>query len=297
MSFKKMRILLKLWRVDNWTKNVLIIFPCFFGKMITDIALLFDIIIAATIFCLITSCVYIINDLADAPLDSLHPVKKNRPIAAGDITPTSAIIILCITFCITTTLALIILPKIAIVLLGVYLVLNLLYSFWLKNILIIDIFLIAVFFEIRLIFGGVVASISISHWFVLTVFFLASLIALGKRRDDVMLQEEKEINIRQTSKHYNLLFLDAMIVIMSSLSVFIYIIYSVSDWVVNNFSEYFYISDIFVILCLSKYLYTIFVEKKSGNPIKILLKDRFILICIILWAFSIFYFIYYAKAL
>jgi len=294
MNLNKLRILSDLLRINNWTKNVLILFPCFFGKKITNFSLLFEVLIAAGIFCLLSSCVYIINDLVDAPDDRNHPTKRYRPIAAKEIRPLTAIIILCLLLSTTVCLSLLYLSNYAIGLLCVYLAFNLLYSFFLKNILIIDIFSIAIFFEIRLFFGGIISGIALSHWLVLTVFFLASLIALGKRRDDVLLKESSQLNTRATAKYYSVIFLDAMIVITSSLLVFIYIVYSVSDWVVQNFSSNFYLSDIFVILGLSKYLYILFVEKKSGNPIKLLFSDAFLLICLLLWFVSIFYFIYYA---
>jgi len=294
MIIKRLSILYKLLRVDNWTKNILIFFPCFFGKKFMDLSIIYHLLIAAGIFCLLSSCAYIINDLIDAPLDRNHPDKKKRPIAANEISATNAIVILIILLLSVFVASYLLLPKLLWWLLFAYLFLNLLYSFFLKHLVIIDIFAIAIFFEIRLFYGGFAADITISHWLVLTTFFLASLIALGKRRDDVILQETNGMNTRTSVKHYNQIFLDTMVIITSSLLVFIYIVYSVSDWVLSNFGEYFYLSDLFVIVGLSKYLHIIFVDKQSGNPIKILMKDRFILICVILWALSIFYFIYYA---
>lgn len=294
MNLNKLRIFSDLLRISNWTKNVLILFPCFFGQKITNLSLLFEMLIATGIFCLLSSCVYIINDLVDASKDRNHPEKKYRPIAAKKISPRNAVIVLGLLLSLTIFLSFLYLSNNAMLLLCTYLAFSLLYSFLLKNILIIDIFSISIFFEIRLFFGSVVSGIALSHWLVLTVFFLASLIAKGKRRDDVLLKENNQIDTRATAKYYSVIFLDAMIVITSSLLVFIYIIYSVSDWVVQNFSSNFYLSNIFVILGLSKYLYILFVEKKSGNPIKLLFSDLFLLICLLLWFLSIFYFIYYA---
>lgn len=293
MKLFKQSIFFNLLRIDNWIKNILIFFPCFFGKKITNYSLVLDVIIAALIFCLLTSCVYIINDLIDAPKDRKHPIKKNRPIAAKRISAFKAFLVLCILLIITSWLSLLFLSTNAIYLLCFYLFFNILYSLWLKNILIIDFFAVAIFFEIRLFLGSIVSDVVLSHWLVLVVFFLAALIAIGKRRDDLLILESTNNYTRETVKYYNIIFLDAMVVITSSLLVFIYIIYSVSDWVILHFGPYFYLSDIFVILCLSKYLYILFVEKKSGNPIKLIFNDHFLLICSVLWFLSIFIFIYY----
>ncbi len=292
MNFRKFARLYNLLRIDNWIKNIVIFFPCFFGRMLLNIPLFLELISSAVIFCLMSSCVYIINDLKDAPLDRNHPLKKFRPIAAHQISAYKASSVLILLLFLTLILAFFFLNKTCIFILGVYFFLNLMYSFWLKNLILIDIFAIAVFFELRLFFGGAVAQISISHWLVLTTFFLATLIALGKRRDDMILQIGNEVRTRASVKYYTKLYLDTMITITSSLLVFIYMIYSVSDWVISNFGIYFYCSDIFVILGLSKYLHIVLVENKSGDPIRILFKDRFILACVILWILSVFCFIY-----
>jgi decaprenyl-phosphate phosphoribosyltransferase len=295
--FKKLLILSRLLRVNNWIKNILIVFPFFFGKKQITWPVAIELILAFLIFSFMSSCIYIINDLGDINEDRNHPVKKLRPIAAGQISMPAAGLISLFLFVTGTLLAVSVLDKIAIGLLLFYLFFNLLYTFYLKHLLIIDFYSIAIFFEIRLFYGGVIAGITISHWLALTVFFLATLIAIGKRRDDVVLQADSEKITRKTTKHYNLVFLDTMIVITSSLLVFIYIIYSVSDWVVTNYSQYFYLSDIFVVLGLTKYLHKIFVEKKSGNPIKVLFEDGFILTCVLLWVLMVFIFIYYGQTI
>ncbi|RQO30554.1 hypothetical protein DBR32_13430 [Taibaiella sp. KBW10] len=293
---KLLSTLFRLLRADNWVKNLLILLPCFFGRKITDPDVMISVLIAILIFCLLSSSIYIINDIVDAPHDRNHPKKKFRPIAAKEVSVTAALVILAILLICVVLIAPRFLSASALLFLCFYLAFNVLYSFWLKNQLIIDIFSIAIFFEIRLFYGGVVANIEVSHWLVITVFFLASLIALGKRRDDILIQEESKQVVRKTSKYYNLIYLDAMIVITSSMLVFIYIIYSISDSVVQNFGSYFYLSDIFVVLGLSKYLHLLFVDKKSGNPVKILFKDRFIHICVLLWFSSVLYFIYLGHA-
>ncbi|THU40348.1 hypothetical protein FAM09_10800 [Niastella caeni] len=295
---KMIKTLFRLLRVNNWIKNVLIIFPSFFGKKKITFQVAEDLLLAILLFSLLSSCVYIINDLADLSADRNHPTKKRRPIAAGEVRVPTAIIICLLLLGGTFFLTLQVLSnQIAMLWLLFYLFFNLLYTFLLKHLLIIEFYSIAIFFEIRLFYGGSITDITISPWLALTVFFLATLIAIGKRRDDVLLQANSEQNIRTNTKHYNIIFLDALITINSSLLVFIYIVYSVSDWVVNNYSKYFYLSDIFVILGLSKYLYTVFVNKKSGDPVKLLLEDKFLLVCLTLWFLSVYKFIYYDNGL
>lgn len=293
MLLNKTKLLFRLLRIDNWIKNLLILLPCFFAKKITNYSILIDVIIAAIIFSLLASSVYIINDLIDAPKDRNYPSKKNRPIAAKTISVRNAIIILVIVILVTSGLSWIYLNRGEILLLGFYLLFNLLYSLFLKNILIIDFFAIPIFFEIRLFYGGFVSEVVLSHWLILIVFFFATLIAIGKRRDDILILESTKANTRNTAKYYTIQFLDAMVLITSSLLVFIYIIYSISDWVCQNYSHYFFLSDLFVVMCLSKYLHSVFVENKSGDPIKLIFRDYFILSCLTLWLLSIISFIYY----
>lgn len=257
-----------------------------------------DLLLGILLFCLLSSCIYIINDLADLRTDRIHPKKKFRPIASGEVRVPIAIIICSLLLGSTVFLAFQVLDnKVAMLWLLFYLIFNLLYTFYLKHLLIIEFYSIAIFFEIRLFYGGSLADITISPWLALTVFFLAALIAIGKRRDDVLLQANAVQDIRTNTKHYNVLFFDAIMIITSSLLVFIYIVYSVSDFVVDNYSKYFYLSDIFVILGLSKYLHKVFVVKESGDPVKLFFKDKFLLACLALWILSVYKFIYYGDSL
>lgn len=291
------KTLCRLLRVDNWVKNILILFPLFFGKKIITFQVAEDLLLAILLFCLLSSCIYIINDLADIKADRIHPTKKRRPIAAAEVPIPVAIIVCLLLLGSTLFLAFQVLNnEVALLWLLFYLLFNLLYTFFLKHLLIIEFYSISIFFEIRLFYGGSIVNVTISPWLALTVFFLAALIAIGKRRDDVLLQANAVQDIRTNTKHYNIIFFDAIIIITSSLLVFIYIVYSVSDYVVNNYSEYFYLSDIFVILGLSKYLHKIFVKKESGDPVKLLFKDKFLLACLTLWILSVYKFIYYGDS-
>ncbi len=281
-----------LLRGSNWIKNFFIFIPAFFGRKMADVQTATQLLTGFGCFCLCASLVYILNDLVDAPKDRLHPVKKHRAIASGKVSPAKAKLVFAVLAAITIALAILFLPPPAQALLAVYVALNFLYSFFLKNQIIIDFFSIGVFFELRLFYGGLLAGVAISHWLAIVVFILATLIALGKRRDDVLLVSAGGDQPRKTAGKYNLAYLDAMLITFSSLLCFVYIIYTTSDWVIANFHPFFYVTSLFVTMGISKYLYLVFVENQGGDPIKILLKDPFVRACIFLWFLSVMLFIY-----
>ena len=281
-----------LLRASNWIKNFFIFIPAFFGRKMSDPHTILQLLTGFGCFCLCASAVYILNDLVDAPKDRLHPVKKYRAIASGKVSPRTAKMVLVGVVLLTILLAVLFLPLSAQALLAGYVMLNFAYSFWLKNQIIIDFFSIGVFFELRLFYGGLLAGVAISHWLAIVVFILATLIALGKRRDDVMLLTAGGGEMRKTAGRYTLPYLDAMLITFSSLLCFVYIIYTTSDWVVANFHPLFYITSLFVTMGISKYLYLVFVGHQGGDPIKMVVKDSFIRVCILLWMTAVVLFIY-----
>ncbi len=182
----------------------------------------------------------------------------------------------------------------AILLLGGYFVLNVFYSLKLKHITIVDITIVAIGFVIRVFIGGAVTGILISNWLIIMIFLLALLLAVGKRRDDVIIFENTGDKSRKNIDGYNLQLLNAIVIIITAIIIIAYIMYTISPEVVDRNGDKLYLTSLFVILGLMRYLQIIFVEGKGGDPTKIFLKDTFIHIVLLGWvaSFLVFSLIY-----
>ena len=174
----------------------------------------------------------------------------------------------------------------AILLLGGYFVLNVFYSLKLKHITIVDITIVAIGFVIRVFIGGAVTGILISNWLIIMIFLLALLLAVGKRRDDVIIFENTGDKSRKNIDGYNLQLLNAIVIIITAIIIIAYIMYTISPEVVDRNGDKLYLTSLFVILGLMRYLQIIFVEGKGGDPTKIFLKDTFIHIVLLGWVAS-----------
>jgi len=177
---------------------------------------------------------------------------------------------------------------IALALLVSYFILNIFYSLRLKHIPVIDISIVAIGFVIRIFIGGVVTDTPLSRWIVVMTFLLAIFLALGKRRDDVVIYEETGDKVRKNVDGYNIPFLNVAIVVVAAVMMVAYIMYTISQEVTERNGDNLYLTSFFVFVGLFRYLQIIFVEDRSGNPTLIFLKDNFIRIIIILWIISFF---------
>ncbi|SBV96819.1 UbiA prenyltransferase (fragment) [uncultured Dysgonomonas sp.] len=177
---------------------------------------------------------------------------------------------------------------IALALLVSYFILNIFYSLSLKHIPVIDISIVAIGFVIRIFIGGVVTNTPLSRWIVVMTFLLAIFLALGKRRDDVVIYEETGDKVRKNVDGYNIPFLNVAIVVVAAVMMVAYIMYTISQEVTERNGDNLYLTSFFVFVGLFRYLQIIFVEDRSGNPTLIFLKDNFIRIIIILWIISFF---------
>ncbi|MBI4975655.1 UbiA family prenyltransferase, partial [Candidatus Peregrinibacteria bacterium] len=205
------------------------------------------------------------------------PIKKNRPIASGEIQKSKALILAVILLAVTATLSLSFPQKVLIALTS-YLTINLLYSLWLKHVVIIDIFLIASLYLIRIFAGGKLWDIYISHWLMLCTFFLALFLISAKRRAEFCQQDENTNSTRKVIKSYNKIFLDHMLTITTTSSLVGYSLY-----VVNAEQPYFLYSVIFVAFGLFRYLYVVCQYNIGQFPEKVIFTDPWIFSSIALW--------------
>jgi 4-hydroxybenzoate polyprenyltransferase len=278
-----MRDYLLLLRIPQYTKNLFIYLPLFFALRVTDLNLFMQVTAAFVAFCLIASAVYIFNDLCDQEEDRRHPQKKERPIAAGTISGRKAVGVMVVLFALGMTISFF-LSVTMLYLCLFYAVMNVVYTLKLKHIAVLDIFVIAIGFVLRVLIGGTVGQVKIYMWILIMTFLLSLFLALGKRRDDVLMYAETHDRTRKSVDGYNLAFIDASMMIMAAITVVAYIMYTVSAEIMIKFgTDKLYLTALFVLLGMLRYLQLALVEGNTGNPTDLLLKDRFIQIAIAGW--------------
>ncbi len=289
-------------RPKQWVKNVFVFLPLFFSGRVGSGEDWIATLVAAVAFCLASSAVYCLNDIVDLRADRAHPVKRNRPLAAGAISLSGAWILGVI--CLVGTFALAFLPRIAgigglpremageatgrlALIIGGYLVLNVAYCLWIKRIGLIDVFTIAVCYVLRVLAGGALTGIWISPWLICLTYLLALFLAFGKRRDDVLNNERGEQITRRNTLNYNRLFLDITLGVLCTVSIVSYVMYCMSAEVMARLgSDYVYVTAVFVLLGMIRYLQIAIVEERSGAPTDIMLKDGMIRLAVIGWLLS-----------
>ncbi len=278
---------IKLMRPHQWLKNVFVFTPLFFDRHTTEWCYVWPCILAFMAFCLVASGIYCFNDIRDAEADRRHPVKRLRPVASGAVGVRTAYAAMVTAWVSAFALVAMVSNEARWELtatLLLYIVINVAYSLKLKQIAILDVLVIATGFVLRIVVGGLATGIILSHWIVLTTFLLALFLALAKRRDDVAIYETLGIKARKNVELYNMDFLNQSIGIMGSVTIVCYILYTVSDDVVERTgSNYLYATSSFVLAGILRYMQLTFVCQRSGSPTKVLLHDHFILACIVGW--------------
>jgi len=288
--------LLRLMRPHQYVKNAFVFLPLFFGQKLMEPHLLPSVLLAFAAFCLLASAVYVFNDLQDLESDRRHPEKRNRPLASGAVSPAQAWRLLSL-LAVAGLAAMAPLGGSLLAIAAVYLLLNLLYSLKLKHVAILDIHCIAVGFELRIFAGGLAAGVVPSHWLVLMTFLIALFLALAKRRDDLVLSQEKGAPIRASLDGYNFDFINAAMMVMASVTLVCYILYTLSAQVTAYYgSNQLYLTTLWVLAGFLRYLQVTLVDEKgSGSPAKLVLRDRFLQGVILLWLGSFFLLLYVAP--
>lgn len=289
-----MKSFIQLIRPKDWAKNLFLFVPLFFAGLLFNAEIIFQLFGGFICFSLVASSIYIINDYRDIEDDKKHPVKKMRPLASGTVKKSTAIIIAIIFLVAGFAGAWLLRDKFMFVL-GIYFLLNLAYSFGLKSIPILDIIIIAIGFVLRIKAGSVLAKIALSEWLIIMVFLLALFMAIAKRRDDVLLKLSSGNDMRKAVKGYNLDFINTALSLICAVIIVAYFMYTTSPEIVARLQTYrLYYTCLFVLAGIFRYLQLIYVQQDSQSPTKILYKDRFIQVTILLWIIS-FYMILYAK--
>ncbi len=260
---------------------------------ITNLTLFTNTLLSFISFSCCASAVYILNDYCDIEADRLHPRKKKRPLASGTIPLPNAFILMSSLLIFGFSLMIWLSPRASCVLAG-YVLMNIGYCFGLKKVSILDVTLIATGFVLRLFIGATVGNIPLSMWIIVITFLLALFLALAKRRDDVLVFLKTGKKMRESIDGYTLQFVDAAMMIMASIVIVSYLLYTTSTEVISKLhSEYLYLTAVFVVLGVMRYLQIALVEENSGSPTEVLLHDRFMQMTIIGWL-AAFYWILYA---
>lgn len=282
-----------LARPHQYIKNGFVLLPLFFAHKFTDPATLLNGLYALLAFSFGASAIYVFNDVLDAASDRVHPQKSKRPVAAGAVSPERALFFAAFMLCLSLVVALPAgSPAFLWLLLG-YFVLNILYSLWLKKIVLVDICCIGIGFVLRILAGGAVAEVPVSHWIIIITFLLALFLALAKRRDDVRLVHEKGIQARDNAVAYNTEFILSAMVVMASVTVVSYIMYTVSPEVIAlHGTDKLYLTSFWVLLGFLRYMHITFVENNSGSPTLVLLRDVFLQLVICSWLVNFFLLLY-----
>ncbi|HEV9036336.1 MAG TPA: decaprenyl-phosphate phosphoribosyltransferase [Puia sp.] len=279
-------VYLRLLRPKDWAKNLFLFLPLFFGREIFNIEKLLNVALGFVAFSCIASSIYIINDYRDREDDRKHPVKCKRPLASGAVSPSSALVICGALILAGFALAWILREKFFVVL-AIYFLLNLAYCLGLKAISVLDIMILAAGFVLRIKAGSVISYVPLSEWIIIMVFLLAVFMAVGKRRDDVLLKLSSGTDMRKSIKGYNLEFLNILLAFVCAVIVVAYLMYTMSPTTIaNTGSSRLYYTCIFVLAGIMRYLQIIYISTDSGSPTKILYKDRFIQITLFLWVIS-----------
>ena len=288
--------LYKLIRPKHWVKNVFVLLPLFFSGSILDWPLLLSGVLTMLAYCFIASSVYCFNDIIDVDADRRHPVKCKRPIASGAISVRQGYLLMALMFVLSMVMVAL-LPtnrwQVGGVLLFYY-AMNLCYCAKLKQYAIIDVCIVAFGFVLRIVAGGEACDVVLSKWIVLMTFLLTLFLSFAKRRDDVLRMNKTGEAPRKNTIRYNLTFINQAITISASVTLVCYIMYTVSPEVTEHFqNEYLYLTSVFVILGLLRYIQIAVVDEKSGDPTKVVLYDRFTQLIILGWGLTFMFMIYF----
>ena len=280
-------------RPHQWVKNVFVFAPAVFAKEVMNVDIMKKSLVAAVAFSLVSSGVYVINDYFDRDKDRYHPKKRKRPIASGQLPALPALLVALAMVGVTFVFLYLWNPFVFFVILA-YFCLNVIYSAWLKDVPLLDIFLVALGFDLREAAGGFASSLYMSPWMFVVTFLLALFIAATKRRQEIANLKEDAVLHREALSEYNLVFLDNLIAIVTASTLISYVIYTLSkDMQERMISQHLYLTTPFVLYGILRYLYLVYVKGKGDDPMEIILKDFPFQLNLLFWALTVFVILYF----
>lgn len=288
--------IIRLLRPQQWVKNLFVFLPLFFGGRILDGFVWLVSVQAFVALCFAASGIYCLNDIIDLPQDRQHPHKRLRPLASGAISKQKAYVVMLV--CFALSLVALVPGNINWVLFAtvtIYILLQISYCLWLKQLPIIDLMCISTGFVLRVVAGGVASGIWISEWIVMMTFMLTLLLATSKRRFDIILSAKDNTLTRTNIGGYSIEFLNISVGIIASVTIVCYIMYTVSPSVTNRIgSNYLYLTSVFVITSILRYIQqSVIIPDLGSDPTHILLHDHFIQLNLLLWIVSFVIILYF----
>ena len=288
---------MRIIRVRQWVKNFFVFVPLFFGGAIMDMSALWAGFVTFADFCFAASGIYCLNDIVDVEAGRQHPVKCHRPIASGEVSIGEGWMLMVLMVGLSAGV-LLLLPQHGWRVAGVvsaYLVLNVGYCVKLKDSAIVDVCIVAFGFVLRILAGGEATGIVLSKWIVLMTFLLTLFLSFAKRRDDVLRMDATGVPPRKNTIRYNLTFINQAITVTGAVMLVCYIMYTVSPETQEHFhTDYLYLTSVYVLVGLLRYMQIAVVDKQSGDPTKVILKDRAIQIIVLAWIVTFLFIIYVA---
>jgi 4-hydroxybenzoate polyprenyltransferase len=280
----------KLLRPKQWTKNLLLFAGLVFSNHYREANRVYCALIGFAVFCGLSCIIYIINDYRDMESDRQHPLKCRRPLASGEIKPAAALV-LALGLALGSTFLTLQLPERFQVVSALYLAMMVLYSLWLKHIVILDLMIVAIGFVIRAVAG--IYSIEKQHeaiiitpWFITCVLFLALFIVICKRRHEIVLLSGRAHHHRPVLEHYSPAFLDQMVNVATTATVISYALYATLGVAGKPGASLMVLTLPFVIYGVFRYLYLVYKRDQGGSPEILLFQDAGLLIAILLWIAS-----------
>jgi 4-hydroxybenzoate polyprenyltransferase len=279
-------------RPDQWTKNLFVFAALIFAVKLLDPAALAYASAAFLIFCALSGAVYLINDVSDREQDRLHPIKRLRPIAAGDLSPGTALTFAVLLSVIALSAAFALTPAFGVAA-AAYLALFVVYTRSLKHIVILDVMTIAIGFVLRAVAGGLVIHVHISNWLLVCTLLVALFLGLAKRRHEMTLLSDGATGHRKILEEYDPYLLDQMIGVVAAATLVSYIIYCASPETHAYFgTEWMVLTTPFPIYGLFRYLYLVHRKAGGGSPSDTLLTDPPLLACVALWGVVVVLIVY-----
>jgi len=279
-------------RPQQWVKNGFVFAALIFSRSITDWHRNGRVAAGAILFCLMSSAVYLLNDIFDVREDRIHPLKKLRPLASGRLGVGTASIAAIILAALSLYGAWLLDRTFFIILLA-YALINVLYSWALKRVVLLDVFVISAGFVLRVISGGVIIHVEISPWLVVCATLLALFLALSKRRHELVILGKDAGGHRSILSRYSPYFLDQLIGIVTASTVMSYALYTLSsDAQVKFPGKRLDLTIPFVLFGIFRYLYLVHHDEEGGNPTRLLFTDSVLLSVVLFWAASVIFIIY-----
>jgi 4-hydroxybenzoate polyprenyltransferase len=270
-------------RPEQWLKNGFVLAPIVFSGLVGNPDAWLRTVLAVAAFCAASSAVYLVNDVIDRDADRSHPIKKSRPIASGEVSVPTAMVVAVVLVVAAIAISVWLGGWFPAVLIS-YVVLVLLYSALLKRAVFLDVLVVAAGFVLRVVGGAVAIDVPVSHWILVVAYLLALYLALGKRRSELVLLGGEAGNHRVVLGHYTLPMVDQAISVVLGATVLAYALYTVApDTIAKVGSEGLLATVPIVLYGLFRYLYLLHRHELGGSPTRALLTDRPLLVCVVIW--------------